>query len=327
MTQITRRKALTYLSASSLLLSGAAVAEEFPSRPLRLVVCFPPGGGSDALARQIAPLLSETLKQPVVVDNRPGGNFAIALNYIASQPADGHTLLVTDPSQLVVNPAVYKKVPYDPAGFEPVGMTHRFPFMLVVNPTEPAKTLKEWVSSVKARPNGISYGSAGPGTPVHLGMEIVRGATGIKAMHVPYKGIGPALTDLMGGQVEAVFVDVGSGLQYVKGGKLKALAVSSATRSAVLSDVPTFTESGYPDLQMDAWFGIAVKRGTSPAIIQKLNAALIGAVADSRVIEWIRSTAAVPASLPNTPQDFAKVMQKDSQMWTKVARELNISLE
>lgn len=327
MTGITRRQLLASIPASSLLFSQAAAAQEFPSRPVRLVVCFAPGGGTDSLARQIAPHLSETLKQPVVVDNRPGGNFAPALNYVASQPADGHTLLLTDPAQLVLNPALYKKLPYDPAGFEPVGMLHRFPFMLVTNPGNPAKTLKEWVTDIKARPAGINYGSAGAGTPVHLGMEMVRVATGIRALHVPYKGVGPALTDLMGGQIEAVFVDVGSGLQYVKGGKLKALAVSSPTRHTLLPDVPTFTESAYPELQMDAWFGMAVKRGTPRAIVQKLNAAVISAVADPRVSEWIRSIAAVPAPLPNTPEDFARVMQRDSQMWSKVARELNISLE
>jgi tripartite-type tricarboxylate transporter receptor subunit TctC len=326
MTGITRRQALATLSASSLLLSQAASAQEF-TRPVRLVVCFAPGGGSDSLARQITGPLGDALKQPVIVDNRPGGNFSIALSYVASQPADGHTLLLTDPAQLVLNPAVYKKVPYDPSGFEPVGMLHRFPFMLVINPNDPAKTLKEWVANAKARPAGINYGSAGAGTPVHLGMEMVNSATGIKGVHVPYKGVGPALNDLIGGQVEAVFVDVGSGLQYVKAGRLKALAVSSPTRHAVLPDVPSFTEAGFPSLQMDAWFGIVVKRGTPPALVQKLNAAVLSAVADPRVSEWIRSIAAVPAPLPNSPQDFARVMQQDSQMWTKVARDFNISLE
>lgn len=327
MTGITRRKALASISASSLLFSQLAAAQDFPSRPLRLVVAFAPGGGSDSLARQIIGHIGETLKQPVMVDNRPGGNFAPALNYVASQPADGHTLLLTDPTQLVLNPAVYKKLPYDHTGFEPVGMLDRYPFMLVINPSNPAKTLKEWVASVKARPAGINYGSAGAGTPVHLGMEMVRAATGFKAVHVPYKGVAPALTDLMGGQIEAVFVDIGSGLQYVKSGKLKALAVSNLTRHALLPDVPSFTESGFPELQMDAWFGIMVKRGTPPAIVQKLNAAVTGAIADPRVSDWIRSIAAIPVPPPNTPQDFARVMQQDYQLWQKVAREGNISLE
>lgn len=324
---MTRRRALACISASSLLLSREASAQNFPVRPIRLVVCFPPGGGSDGLARQISGVLSENLKQPVIVDNRPGGNFVPALNYVTAQPADGHTLLLTDPAQLVLNPAVYKSVPYDPAAFEPVGMLDRYSFMLVVHPSTEAKTVKEWVASTNARPHGINYGSAGAGTPIHMGMELVKDAIGVKAVHVPYKGVGPALTDLMGGQIDAVFVDIGPGLQYVKGGKLKALAVSSPQRHVLLPDVPTFVESGFPALQMDAWFGVVVKRGTPQTIVQRLNAAVLSAVEDPRVSEWIRSIAAVPAARPNTPQDFARVMQQDSQMWSGLARKLNISLD
>lgn len=324
---ITRRQALTALCATSALASSAAFGQEFPSRPLRLVVCFAPGGGSDGIARQIAIPLSEILKQPVIVENRPGGNFAPALNFVTSQAADGHTLLLTDPAQLVLNPAVYKQVPYDPSAFEPVAMLDRYPFMLVTNPSNPAKSLKEWVAAVKARPEGINYGSAGAGTPVHMGMEMVRAATGIKALHVPYKGVGPALNDLMSGQVEAVFVDVGTGLQFVKAGRMKAVAVSSRTRHPLLPDVPSFAESGFPELEMDAWFGVMVKRGTPPAIVQRLNAALLASIEDPRFTAWVRSIAAIPASPPNTPQDFARVMQKDSQLWSKLARELNINLE
>lgn len=324
---ITRRQALASVCASSLLLSKEAFAQDFPSRPVRLVVCFAPGGGSDGIARQIAVPLSEILKQPVIVDNRPGGNFTPALNYVTSQPADGHTLMLTDPAQLVLNPAVYKQVPYDPTAFEPVAMLDRYPFMLVINPGNQARSLKEWIAGVKARPAGINYGSSGAGTPVHMGMELVSRATGIKAVHIPYKGVGPALNDLMSGQVEAVFVDVGTGLQFVKSGRMKAIAVSSRTRHPLLPDVPSFTESGFPELQMDAWFGMVVKRGTPPAIIQKLNAALLGAIEDPRFSGWVRSIAAIPAAPPNTPQDFARVMQQDSQMWARLARELNINLD
>lgn len=327
MTKFFRRQALASMAAAVLLFSQTADAQEFPTRPLRLVVAYAPGGGSDAIARQIAGNLSESLKQTVVVDNRPGGNSAVAVNYVASQPADGYTLLMTDLSQFVVNPHVFKKLSYDPAGFEPVAMLHHFPFMLLVNPKTPAKTLQEFVADVKTRPSGFNYASAGTGTPIHLGMEMIKSAIGAQAVHVPYKGMAPALNDLMGGQVEAVFADIGTGLPFVKAGKLRALAVSSPTRQAHLPDVPTFIESGYPKIQLAGWFGIMVKRGTPPAFVQTLNAALNSAVASPRVSDWIRSNAAIPAPPPNTPEDYARVMQQDYQVWGKVARELNVSLD
>lgn len=327
MTKFPRWRALGAIYATSLFLAGTAIAQDFPSRPLRLVVAYAPGGGSDAAARQITGNLGESLKQPVIVDNRPGGNSALAVNYVASQPADGYTLLMTDLSQFAVNPHVFKKLTYEPAGFEPVGMLFRFPFMLVVNASNPAKNLKEFVSNAKARPSGINYGSAGTGTPIHLGMEIVKSATGIQALHVPYKGMAPALNDLMGGQVEAVFTDVGTGLPFVKSGKLKALAVSSATRSVNLPDVPTFIEAGYPKVQLEGWFGIMAKRGTPPSAIKTLNAAVINAVADPRISDWMRSIAATPAGLPNTSEDYARILKADYQTWGNVARDLNVNLD
>lgn len=327
MTKFTRRQALVSITATALLFSHIANSQEFPTQPLRIVVAYAAGGGSDAVARQISGKLSESLQQTVLVDNRPGGNFSVAVNYVASQPANGYTLLMTDLSQFVLNPQVFKKLPYDPAGFESVAMLHRFPFVLLVNPNNPAKTFKEFVTNMKARPLGMNYASAGAGTPTHMGMEMVNSATGIQGLHVPYKGMAPAINDLMGAQVDAVFADVGTALPFVKAGKLRALAVSSPTRQAHLPDVPTFIESGYPQVQVEGWFGIMVKRGTPPAIVQKLNSAVVRAVADARVSDWIRSIAATPAPPPNTSQEYAQVMQKDSQMWGKMARELNVSMD
>lgn len=327
MRPISRREALASISAAGLLFSQTAQAQAFPTRPLRMVVSYAAGGSSDAVARQIAHKLSDSLHQSVLVDNRPGGNSAIGVNFVASQPADGYTMLLIDPSQFIVNPHVYKKLTYDAAGFEPVAMLHRYPFMLVVHPNHPARTLSEFVASVKARPAGINYGSAGSGTPLHLGMEMVNSATGMQGVHVPYKGTAPALNDLMGGQVEAVFADVATALQFVQAGKLRALAVSSPVRHELLPGIPTFVESGYPQIQVNGWFGVAVKRGTPAAVVQKLNAAVLSAVADPGVSHWMRSIAAIPAPLPNTSQDFAQVMRQDYQMWGKVARELKIQLD
>lgn len=329
MEKISRRHVLGALAATGMLLSGTvqAQAQEFPNRPLRLVVSYAAGGGSDAVARQISGHLSASLKQTVIVDNRPGGNFGPALSYVTSQPADGHTILMTDLSQFAIYPHIFKQLPYDPAGYEPVAMLYRFPFVLVVNPNHPAKTLKEFIAASAARSNGIAYASAGTGTPIHFGMEIVRTATGMNGVHVPYKGMAPALNDLMANQVEAAFADIPTAVSFIKSGRLKALAVSSPARQPTLPDVPTFIESGYPQVKLEGWFGIMAKRGTPPAVVQKLNAAVVSAVGDPRINEWIRSVAGTPAPLPNTSQDFARVLQQDSQMWGKVARDLNVSLD
>lgn len=328
MTGINRRQTLAAIASASLVCASGARAQDYPSKPLRIVVSYAAGGSTDAVARMVATSLSETLKQPVMVDNRPGGNSALGVNFTASQPADGYSLMVVDPSQFVVNPNVYKKLPYDATGFEPVAMLHRYTFMLVVRPDHPAKTLQEFVAYVKSRPNGINYASAGAGTPLHLGMEMMASATGIQVLHVPYKGVAPAYADLLGGQVEAMFADVGGAIQHLKAGKLRALAISSPSRHAQFPDVPTFAESGYPALQqVGGWFGIVVKRGTPAPIVQKLNAAVIAAIADPRVREWMHSVGATPAPLPNAPQEFARVMQTDYQMWGKVARDLNVSLD
>ncbi|MBT2305449.1 tripartite tricarboxylate transporter substrate binding protein [Variovorax paradoxus] len=328
MTGITRRQLLAGIPATGLLIANPAFAlDDFPSRPIRLVVCYVAGGSADALARQISVPLSEMLKRQVIVDNRPGGASAVAMQYVAQQPADGYTLVITDPSQLVLNPLTYKKLGYDPAAFEPVALLQTFSWMLLVNPNDPSKTLSEFAAAAKARPKGISYGSASTGSPAHLGMEKVAEVLGIKAVHIPYKGAAAALTDLMGGQIDAYLCDLPSGMQYVTSGRLRALAVTSPSRNPQLAGVPTFLESGYGRVDVDAWHGMTVKRGTPPAIVQKLNGALVAALADPRVSGWIRSQSATPAPPPNLPQDFQRVMKEDSQSWGKLISALGISLE
>jgi tripartite-type tricarboxylate transporter receptor subunit TctC len=327
MTNLTRRQALATLSAPGLLFARTAFAQDFPSQTLRIVVPYAPGGGADIAARKVAVGMGELLKQTVLVDNRPGGYSAVATGYVTSQPADGYTMLMVDPSQFAINPHIYKKLPYDPAAFEPVALVHRFPFILAVNPSTAAKTLKEFVAASRSRPAGINYGSAGSGTPLHLGMELAGSVMAIKSVHAPYKGVAPALNDLMGGQVDAVFADLPAALSYVQAGKLRALAISSRERHPLLPAVPTFAESGFPQVNVEAWLGLVVKRGTPAAVIQKLEAAVNGAVSDPRVNAWQRSIAAIPPTQPNRSQDFARLMERDSQMWGKVARDLNIGLE
>lgn len=317
----------TFLVASMLAMAAPhAMADEFPTRQVRLVVPYSAGGSTDALARQISIKLAEVLKQPVIVDNRPGGNNAVAANFVASSPADGYTLLFNDPGLLAINPSLYRKLPYDKDAFTPVAQLTRFSFMLLVPASNPAHTLKDFVANAKSRSAAMSYGSPSAGTPPHLGMEMVKSVTGIQAEHVPYKGAAPALNDLMGGQIDAMFIDIASGLQYVKSGKLRALAVSSTTRHPVLPDVPTFAESGYSGFEVGAWNGVVAPRGTPPAVIAKLNEAFRTTVNDPAVSAWINSMTTSPEP-KGTPEDYARRIKIDAEKWGKVASALNITLD
>lgn len=308
------------------LVALAASADDFPNRQIRLVVPYSAGGSTDSLARQIGTQLQDYFKQPVVVDNRPGGNNAVAANFVASSPADGYTLLFNDPGLLAINPSLYKKLPYDKNAFVPVALVTRFSFMLLVNPANPARNLQEFVAQSKARKEPLAYGSPSAGTPPHLGMEMVKAATGIEAIHAPYKGAAPALNDLMGGQIDAMFIDIASGLQYVKSGKLRALAISSTSRNPLLPDVPTFAESGYPGFEVGAWNGIVAPRGTPPAVVKKLNEAFRAVVARPDLADWIRSVTTVPDA-KGSPEDYGRQIQADSEKWGAIARKLDITLD
>jgi tripartite-type tricarboxylate transporter receptor subunit TctC len=321
-----RRKLVTALASASLLGAANVRAQGNPSQQLRLVVPYPAGGSTDALARQLSVRLTESMKRPVLVDNRPGGNSSVAVNYVLSQPADGSTLFIFDPSSLIINPHVYTKLPYDHTAFEPVAQLNRAWFMLLVNPQSPIKTLGEFIAAAKSRPTPFNYAASSAGTPAHLGMEMVKQTTKIPANFIPYKGSAPALNDLMGGQLDAQFIDVASAIQFVQAGKLRAIAVSSATRLSILPDVPTIAESGFPGFEVIAWFGSAVRKGTPAAEVQRLNTALVNAVTEPVMAEWIRSQAAVPPP-PHTPQEFGQIMRADFQKWGQISKSLNISLD
>jgi tripartite-type tricarboxylate transporter receptor subunit TctC len=255
---------------AALLLCTQAAAQAWPDKPVRLVVNFPPGGVADTLARAIAPGLSESIKQPVLVDNRPGANGSIGADAVAKSPADGYTFLVSSGGAMTVDPFLYPNLPYDTQkDLAPVASLAIVRVFLLVHPSVPAKTFAEFVAYARANPGKLSYGSAGSGSSPHLAGEMFTRAAGIKATHVPYKGAAPALNDLLGGQVQFMF-DPGPGLQHVATGKLMALAVASGKRASKYQEVATLDELGMR-VDADTTFGVYAPAGVNPAIVEWMN--------------------------------------------------------
>jgi len=256
--------------------AGPALAQTqaWPAKPVRVIIPYPPGGGAEAAARFLANHFTQAFGQSFVIDNRPGGNTVIGTEAVAKAPADGYTLLVTGGSTMSVQPLVFAgKLPYDPLGdFAPVTMVSHFPFFLVVPSSMQVNSLAELVAYVKARPGAISYASNGSGTMAHLGMEMLKNATGMDLLHVPYKGFGPALPDLLSGRVGVMMADLAPVGQQIRAGSLKALAATSAQRSAFMPEVPTVAELGNPGYEIDVWFGLFAPAKTPPDIVARLNA-------------------------------------------------------
>ena len=263
-----RRAAVALIAASVLCIQ--ANAQTWPEKPIRLVVNFPPGGVADMLARNVGPGISETLKQPVVVDNRPGANGSIGADVVAKSPADGYAFLVTSGGAMTVDPFLYSNLPYDTQkDLTPVASLAIVRVFLLIHPSVPAKTLSEFIAYARANPGKLSYGSAGSGSSPHLAGEMFTRAAKIQATHVPYKGAAPALNDLLGGQVQFMF-DPGPGLQHVAAGKLIALAVASSKRASRYPDIATLEELGLK-VDADTTFGVYAPAGVSPAIIERMN--------------------------------------------------------
>ena len=253
--------------------AGSAAAQAWPSKPVRVIVPFPPGGGAEAAARFLAGHLSQAFGQSFVIDNRPGGNTVIGTEAAAKSPADGYTLLLTGGSTMSIQPLVFAgKLPYDPLGdFAPISTVSHFPFFLVVPASRSVNTLAELVAYVKARPGQVSYASNGSGTMAHLGMEMLKQATGMDLLHVPYKGFGPALPDLLSGRVGVMMADLAPVGQQVRAGSLKVLAATSAQRSSFLPEVPSVAELGNPGYEIDVWFGLFAPAKTPADIVARLN--------------------------------------------------------
>ena len=283
------------LAAVAAPLSASAQAA-YPSRPITLVVPFPPGGSSDIITRLIGKRLSEKLGQAVVIDNRPGAGTVIGAAYVAKAAPDGYTLLVSSGSTFTVNPAIRANLPYDPVkSFDPIGIVGRIPLVLLANSQVPVNNVKEFVAAAKATPDKLSYASFGAGTTSHFTAELVLQSVGAKLLHVPYKGSAPAMTDLMGGQVPFSFDTVTAALPQLKSGKIKAIAVTTAKRSSQLPNVPTFAEAGYKDVDADTWIMLVGPKGLPPPVFGTLEKTLAAILAEPGTRKALQEQAAEPA--------------------------------
>jgi tripartite-type tricarboxylate transporter receptor subunit TctC len=307
-------------------LASVAAAQAYPSTSPRWIVPYPAGGGTDVVARMLAQPMGQALGQTVVIENKPGAGTMIAGDLMAKARPDGLTFGTVDTSTVALAPHLYSKVPYNAdKDFAYIGGTTRFPFVLVVHPSLPVNNLQELLALARKKPGELKYATPGAGGPNHLGMELFQRKSGVKLLHVPYKGDAPALQDLLGGQIDMYLVNTAASLQHIKSGKLRPIALSMAKRSAVLPDVPTFGEAGVPDFESYSWQGLVAPAGTSPAIVARLNSELNKALASDEVRKKLADLGIEPS--PSTPAEFTAFVKAQSTLWGEVIRAANIKLE
>ncbi len=301
-----------------LALAGVAAAQSYPAKPVRIIVPYAAGGGVDILARVLGGKLTEVLGSQFIVDNRPGAGTVIGTEMVARASADGYTLLFTN-AALTATPALTDKVPYDTLkSFIPVSLVAGSYNVLVVHPSVPAKSVKELVALAKAKPGQLNYASGGTGSAIHLAMEVFRNATGIDVVHIPYKGAGPALAEVVGGQVPMMFATPPAAIPYIKANRLRPLGASSPQRIAVLPGVPTIAESGYPGFEVNNWYGLLAPSNTPHEVIERLNGTIVKVLALPDVAQRIAALGAEPQS--STPQQFGERLQKELATWQRVLR-------
>jgi tripartite-type tricarboxylate transporter receptor subunit TctC len=324
MLQPSRTLSLFALMALSCVSVATAQAEDYPTKPIKWVVAYPPGGTTDILARIMGQALSERLGQQLVIDNRPGAGNNIGTEVVVNSPPDGYTILLANPAN-GINATLYKKLPFNfLRDIAPVAGITRVPNVMETNPNFPAKTVPEFIAYGKANPGKINMASSGNGTSVHLSGELFMAMTGIKMTHVPYRGANPALTDLMGGTVDVIFDNLPSSVEFIRGGKLRALAVTTDKRNAALPDVPTVADS-VPGYEASAWFGIGAPKNTPPEIITKLNKAVNDALADPKMQAKLADLGGIP--MPGSPAEFGKVMADETAKWEKVVKFAGASID
>jgi tripartite-type tricarboxylate transporter receptor subunit TctC len=305
--------------------AAAAHAQQWPSKAIRVVVNFPPGGAADQIARGVAPPLGEALGQPVVVENRPGANGNIGAEAVAKSAPDGYTLLMSSGGAFSVNPHLYTRLPFDPLkDLVPVAAAARILVFLVVKPDLPVKSVEEFVALARANPGRLSYGSPGSGSSPHIAGEMFKRAAKVDVVHVPYKGAAPALTDLLGGQLDFMF-DPGIGLGHVRAGKLRLLAVGSPKRSPLFPDAPTVAEAGMAGFDADSWFGFYAPAGVPADILGRLNRELNRALQTPPVRDRILAIGGEPVAM--SAAEFAEVQRKDRERFGVVVREAGIRLD
>lgn len=297
----------------------SVLAEVYPSKPIRIVAPFPPGGPADILSRIIGHKLSQSWGQQVIVDNRPGAGGNIGADLVAKAAPDGYTLLLGFVGTHAINASLYAKMPYDNVkDFEPVSQIAAVTIVLVVHPSVPALSIKELIALAKSKPGQLTFGSPGNGTPQHLAGQLFNTMADVDMLHVPYKGAVPALTDLLGGQVSMIFSSMPPALPLVKTGKIRALGVTSATRSPAAPAIPTITESGLPGYEVNNWYGILAPRGTPKEIVSKLNAEIVKILNMPDVKESLAVQGAEPVS--GTPEQFAAYIKEETEKWAKIVK-------
>lgn len=317
----------TLVIAATSITASLAHAAEYPVRAIKLVVPYAAGGPTDVLARLVADYLGRDLKQTTVVENKPGAQGAIAAEMVSRAEPDGYTLFVTAASIMVLNPLLYKKLPYDPQkDLRMLTVVTDLPVVMEVHPSVPAKTVKEFVAYAKANPGKLNFGSAGTGGTIHLAGEMFKQIAGVEMTHVPYKGAGPALTDLLSGNIQVMFDTLSTALPPVKGGLLRPLGVSSKERSPDLPDVPTVIESGYPDYQVGVWFGLAGSSKLPDEVVTKVMASMDRALNDAAFRASLEKIG-FPVLKPKTVAEINQFVDEDRARWSKVIKAMNISLD
>jgi len=305
---------------------SAAGAQTFPQRPVRIVVPYPPGSGTDIAARALGQKLTQTWGQQVIVDNRPGAGAIIGVEAVAKAAPDGYTIGIADTGPLAINPALYPKLPYDPVrDLAPVTLVAKLPFILVVNPSLPVHNVAELVALAKSKPGQINYASVGNGSAVHLATELFKTRAGINLTHIPYKGSAPALQGLLGGEASVMFVNLLSARALVQAGKVRALAAAPGKRLAAMPDLPTIAEAGVPGYEFEAWFGIVAPAGTPRPVVDKLNQDLRRVIALPEVRDVFDKGGFEPVG--STVESFANLIPGEVERWGKLVRETGAKVE
>jgi tripartite-type tricarboxylate transporter receptor subunit TctC len=317
---------LAKLGAAVLSLGAAttpAAAQDFPTRPIRMVIAFPPGGPTDFVGRLVAEKLKDLLGQPVIIENKAGANGAIGADFVAKADPDGHTVFLTTVGAVAVTPGMRSDLPYDTLRhFAPVSLVVRNTTVLVVKPDNPANSAKDLAAAAKARPGTIPFASTGVGSMPHLALELFQSAGDLKFLHVPYRGAAPALTDVLGGQVQGLFADAPVLMPHIQGGRVKPLGAAADRRNPKLPDVPTLAEQGFPDTVADNWYGLLAPAKTPPAILAKLNKAVSDALQDPVVRDKLIGSGAIPS--PTSQAEFGQMLKDELARWGKVVRDKGI---
>jgi tripartite-type tricarboxylate transporter receptor subunit TctC len=312
---------------AALALAALPAAADWPERAVRWIVPYPPGSGTDIVARLLAQRLTERLGQPVVIENKPGAGAAIGVQAVANATPDGYTIGMADTGPLCINPALYKQLGYDPvASFVPVSLLANLPFVLTVHPSLPVTSVAELVALAKAKPGQINYASVGNGSSVHLATELFKTLAGIDLVHIAYKGSGPALQDLLAGQVSVMFVNLLSSLPSIEAGKLRLLAVTPGKRLASLPQVPTIAEAGVPDYAYVSWFGMLAPAKTPPEIVARLNSEVVAALAEPEIVQRLLSQGGVEP-VGSSSADFAAIIKADLAKYADLVKRTGARVE